>query len=107
MNKNPVNPKDVKNIINSELEKDLLGLLVQGYTTIKKHFNRKQELQESCPKCGSNLINTQWCPSTNGKHSYSHNLTSTSTSTFKDHDKEVLHKWCQICHYQYVIDPLS
>lgn len=98
MNKNPINPKETRDIISSELERDLLGLLVQGYSTLKKHLNLKRELLETCSKCGSNQIKTKWCPSTSISHG----------SGLQDHHgKEVLHKWCSSCQYNWLENILS
>lgn len=89
-----------QNQLQSQLEKDMLNLAMQGYGIIKKYINQRKASKEVCVKCGSSSIATDFCK-TDHAHDNRFNI------SLKHGTEERLHKTCESCGYSYLMKPLD
>lgn len=91
---------DKNELINVQLEKEITGLVLQGYSLFKKYFRTKRESQETCKKCGSNAIITSYC---NKDHARDDRF----SASLQHGTEEKLHKICDICRYSWLQEVLQ
>jgi len=93
---------DKNELITNQLEKDVTGLILQGYSIFKKFSNQRKASKERCIKCGSYSIRTQFCNT-------DHIIRSPGAfpKELQHGTLERLHKTCEECNYSYLAIPLD
>ena len=91
---------DKNELITNQLEKELTGLAIQGYSIFKKYLNQRKASKEICIKCGSYAIMTSFCRT-------DHVNDNRFSISLKHGTEERLHKICETCNYSYLTIPMD
>jgi len=93
-------PKNNNELINTQFEKELTGLAIQGYSILKKYLNQRKASKEICIKCGSYAIMTSFCRT-------DHANDNRFSISLKHGTEEMLHRSCDTCGYSYLAIPMD